>query len=72
MENISKNDIPSIVGYALDTQEQLLKEIAGNNIKNLYYSATHSIWVMEFHKGEDMTFVDFDSMYTWVTSEGMN
>ncbi len=68
MYNISKSDIPSIVEKALDSMEQLLKEIADSNISDIYWSVTHSVWIVDFIKGASMSFVDFESIYTWLTS----
>ena len=72
MSNIIKSDIPCIVGHAIDTQEQIIKEICGSGVKDLYYSATHSVWIVEFRNSKDMTFDDFDSMYQFLTTEDLD
>ena len=64
-----KINIPLIVEQAINTQEALIKELCGENVKNLYYSETHSVWIVEFWEGKPMSFVDFESTFIWLTTE---
>lgn len=53
------------------TIKELCKEL-GNDVKTIYFDPKHDCWIMEFKHSDPVTFEDFQQLYEWATTEGMD
>jgi hypothetical protein len=66
-----KSDIPPIVEKSIVTIEAIKEEICGNNVKDFYYSKTHSLWIVEYISDlPSDSFETFIDMYEFFNIEG--
>lgn len=53
------------------TITELCKEF-GPGVKTIYFDKKHDCWIMEFKKSYPLTFEDFQQLYEWATTEGVD